>query len=54
MNQIERNYEKEVMYLQDELKVSKSNEAMLRALLDDALETIQQLKNDKNEPAPSE
>ncbi|GGA93162.1 hypothetical protein [Staphylococcus muscae] len=51
---MERNLEKEILYLQEELKVSKSNEAMLRAMLDDAYEKIENLTNGRNEPAHSE
>lgn len=49
MNQPQRNLEKEVTLLQQQLMIALSDKVMIQAMLDDALEKIEQLE--KQEPA---
>lgn len=49
MNQPQRNLEKEVALLQQQLMMALSDKVMVQAMLDDALEQIEQLE--KQEPA---
>lgn len=50
---LERNYKKENIFLLQKLNASQAEEVALRALLDDAYEEIEQLKqqNDNQEAA---
>lgn len=48
-NQPQRNLEKEVALLQQQLMMALSDKVMVQAMLDDALEEIEKLKNTDQE-----
>ncbi|MEB8172150.1 hypothetical protein NGH30_10030 [Macrococcus caseolyticus] len=50
-NQPQRNLEKEVALLQQQLMMAVSDKVMLQAMLDDALEELDQIKNGNQEVA---